>query len=308
LDSLYFDIRVGSTSGLQALRQDPRFTCGILTHLVPPTESRSRLFPLMDFYIVPSRYVARHVAELGAPPERVFRCPPGVDALELKPEERFEPVSGPLKLLTVSNDTETKNLPWLAGLLGELREVSWEWHVVGTRGAFLTDALLEELGIADRTRCHGALEPHRVSELMRESGALLHPSAFESYGMVIAEAIVHHLPIVANDTGAIPELVVNGENGILCPAGDREAWFAAVSDVITTPALRERLRSAAAHSAQGLATWSAAADCVEAALAHITKTALPPKAAHSRPAPGAPGPPGAPDADTHAPDTEEEGL
>ena len=52
------------------------------------------------------------------------------------------------------------------------------------------------------------------------SDILIVPSLFEGFGIAIAEALSFGLPVVATNVGAIPELIENGENGILVNAKD----------------------------------------------------------------------------------------
>lgn len=53
------------------------------------------------------------------------------------------------------------------------------------------------------------------ARFMRKSDVLVHPSYMESFGMVVLEALSHGLAVIANDVYAHPEMVIDGENGVL---------------------------------------------------------------------------------------------
>ncbi|MFN2633941.1 MAG: glycosyltransferase, partial [Thermoanaerobaculia bacterium] len=63
----------------------------------------------------------------------------------------------------------------------------------------------------------------------------------EGFGIVFLEAMAASLPIVAARAAAVPELVVDGESGILVPPGDPEALAAALGRLLRDPAERRRL-------------------------------------------------------------------
>jgi glycosyltransferase involved in cell wall biosynthesis len=98
-----------------------------------------------------------------------------------------------------------------------------------------------------------------VTAVYRQSHVLVHPATFEPWALVINEAAAADLAIVSSDTvGASAELVQDGVNGRLVPAGDLPALASAVLDV-TSP---ERLPAMRAASGPILARWRREADPV----------------------------------------------
>ncbi|MGQ0539452.1 MAG: glycosyltransferase family 4 protein [Gemmatimonadaceae bacterium] len=81
-------------------------------------------------------------------------------------------------------------------------------------------------------------DPHRA---MAGLDALLHPSSSEGLGTVLIDAMALSVPPVAFDVGGIPELVENGQQGLLAPAGDLAALARAVESIVTDGAQRESL-------------------------------------------------------------------
>jgi glycosyltransferase involved in cell wall biosynthesis len=82
-----------------------------------------------------------------------------------------------------------------------------------------------------------------VSDILGSADVFALPSASESYGIAVAEAIEAGLPVVATRTGAIAELV--GEAGILVEPGDDDAFTSAVARLVREPKQRARLASLA---------------------------------------------------------------
>jgi glycosyltransferase involved in cell wall biosynthesis len=68
-------------------------------------------------------------------------------------------------------------------------------------------------------------------------------------GRVIVEALCRGRPVLGSDVGGIPDLVVDGENGVLVPPGDVEALASALTGLLTDTARLESLAENARLSA-----------------------------------------------------------
>jgi glycosyltransferase involved in cell wall biosynthesis len=69
--------------------------------------------------------------------------------------------------------------------------------------------------------------------------------------MSLLEAMSSGLPIIASNTGGIPELVTDRENGLLVPPGDAAALSAAMTEMAKSPRLRQ---TCAAHNTEKVAS------------------------------------------------------
>jgi glycosyltransferase involved in cell wall biosynthesis len=105
-----------------------------------------------------------------------------------------------------------------------------------------------ELGVADRVHFLGAQSRERVLELFRAADASLLSSSWENFPHTVVEALAVGTPVLATRVGGVAEVVHDGENGLLVPAGDRAALAASIRRFFDDDALRERLRTAAAGS------------------------------------------------------------
>jgi hypothetical protein len=69
------------------------------------------------------------------------------------------------------------------------------------------------------------------------------PSRFESFGLILVEAMMFSKPVVASAVGGIGEVVADGESGILVPPGDVAELSAALAKLIRSAELRREMGS-----------------------------------------------------------------
>jgi glycosyltransferase involved in cell wall biosynthesis len=110
-------------------------------------------------------------------------------------------------------------------LFGAEREVSAE--TIQRRAA--------ELGIADRLRVMGFRQP--IEPALAGCDLLLAPSVDEPFGRTHVEAMILGTPVVAADSGGNPEMIVDGETGLLVPKQDPESLARAALRLLGDPAL-----------------------------------------------------------------------
>ncbi|MBV8599627.1 MAG: glycosyltransferase family 4 protein [Actinobacteria bacterium] len=103
-----------------------------------------------------------------------------------------------------------------------------------------------------RVRFLGPQPRERVLELFRAADASILSSSWENFPHTVVEALAVGTPVIATDVGGVAEVVRDGENGLLVPAGDAPAFAAAVRRYVTDEALAARLRAAAADSVRDL--------------------------------------------------------
>jgi len=80
-----------------------------------------------------------------------------------------------------------------------------------------------------------------VPELMKAMDIYVQPSLREAFGITIAEAMYSGLPVVATNVGGIPEIVIDGETGILIPPIDAGAIAKALIYLIENPHIAKKM-------------------------------------------------------------------
>ncbi|MBW1989476.1 MAG: glycosyltransferase family 4 protein [Deltaproteobacteria bacterium] len=108
------------------------------------------------------------------------------------------------------------------------------------------ESLAGEL-LPGRTRFVGKVERQDMAGVFSAADALVFPGINESLGMVYLEAQACGLPVAAFDNGGIPEVVANGQTGILTPPFDRKAFASAVARLLLEPETARRMGRAGAR-------------------------------------------------------------
>ena len=97
----------------------------------------------------------------------------------------------------------------------------------------------------DRTHFVGFVPHERIPAVLAHGDVLVLPSRYEELGSVLIEALWSGLPVVASRVGGIPEVVRDGETGILVPPGEPHALAAALNRVLDDPELARHLHASA---------------------------------------------------------------
>jgi len=102
-------------------------------------------------------------------------------------------------------------------------------------------SLADELGIADRIEMRGSLSHQVAMQIIKESFALVLPSFYETQGIVLMEANIQGLPVIASDIDGINEVVEDGLNGLLVKPGNSAALAFAINSLYHNPAWAKEL-------------------------------------------------------------------
>jgi glycosyltransferase involved in cell wall biosynthesis len=204
--------------------------------------------------VISSPLVSR-AERLGVPRERISIIPMPIDrAVATAIEVPLSAAAPRDRLLFVGRLIERKGAAFAIRALAELAERGRPASLVivgeGPERESLV-ALAEALGVGDRVEFTGALSPAEVRSHYAEGGIFVMPAVTdwkgeqEGFGMVIVEAMAYGLPVVASRSGGIPDIIRDGENGLLVPERDVAALADAIQRVIDDGALAARVASAA---------------------------------------------------------------
>jgi glycosyltransferase involved in cell wall biosynthesis len=89
-----------------------------------------------------------------------------------------------------------------------------------------------------------------VLELFAAADAAVLSSSWENFPHSVVEALAVGTPVIATAAGGVPEVVRDGENGLLVPVGDAVALADAIRRFLAEPDLQRRLRAGAAPSVE----------------------------------------------------------
>jgi hypothetical protein len=172
------------------------------------------------------------------------------------------------ELLCVAAVVPGKGHDQLVAALAEVADLPWRCTCVGALDldpSFVERVTreAEEHGIADRVRFVGPLGEDELDGLYAAADLLLLASRFETYGLVVSEALARGLPVLAASVGGVAEALGQAPDGtrpgLLVPGGEVEAFAAALRAWLADAQLRTRLRRSASERRLTLAPWSVTA-------------------------------------------------
>jgi colanic acid/amylovoran biosynthesis glycosyltransferase len=215
----------------------------------------AEVFAAAHTLIAVSGFVADRLRELGAPPDKIqthvngiglarFTGPARPDGTDAS-DRRDRPDSADASVLFVGRLVEKKGL-------GDLLSALARPELRGTRVDVVGDGELgpqlrrraQELGL--EVTFHDQASHERVAELMRRARLVCIPSRTAADGdseglpTVAVEAAATGVPIVATRHAGMPEIVVDGVNGLLSPEGDVAALAANLARLLEYPELARR--------------------------------------------------------------------
>lgn len=146
----------------------------------------------------------------------------------------------------------------LAGVVGRLTEQKGHTYLLDAFAAVVRELPSARLLVVGDGELHLALERqaarlrlddsvtftgHRadVPRIMMALDVLVVPSLWEGFGLVLLEAMAAGKPIVASCVSAIPEIVADGETGLLVPPGDPRSLAQALLQMLRAPELGRRM-------------------------------------------------------------------
>ena len=218
-----------------------------------------------------TRDVTRIVPELQGQVRTIYM------PLDLTPFERVSaiPKVDPPVILFVGNLVPSKGTSVLLDAFAALHRggVRCTLRIVG-RGA--QEAVLRQqaraLGIDAQVEWAGFVPQGRIASEYAAATVVALPSRgqAEGLGLVLAEALLSGTAVVASPAGGIPEVVRDGETGLIARDGDAAHLAAQIRRLLEDPGLRERLTAAGSIRARGMFSLAVATDAFERVYAGMT--------------------------------------
>src|SRR5207248_2263580 len=193
--------------------------------------------------VVPSAYLGDIAARWGLDESRIE-----VLVNPAPPPQDVEPAPLPAgTFVFVGRLTAQKALPVLLEAVARVEGARLELVGDGPERARLEE-LAGELGLDGRVQFAGALARDEVLAHLAGARAAVLSSAWENLPHAAVEALSVGTPVVSTAVGGVPEVVHDGENGLLVPPGDVAALASALGAIARDDALRARLAAGAQPS------------------------------------------------------------
>jgi glycosyltransferase involved in cell wall biosynthesis len=177
--------------------------------------------------------VAREFKAIGVPKEKIAIIPNGIDLEEYKQlpignpfRKRLDIKENEKIVLTIGRLEKIKGFQYLIKALPSIiQEVGSTKLVIAgpdfNYGSKLKK-LTEETNVQENVIFYGPINGKEKFEAFSAANIVAVPSLYEGFGMLLLEAMAAGKPLVATNTGAAPEIIKNGKNGILAGSGDVE--------------------------------------------------------------------------------------
>lgn len=216
------------------------------------------------------------IDEVGAPADRTWIIPPGVDLALFSPrqEQEQERVRAALKLdperplvVLAARVQPLKGHELALQALAEIRALrGWApllviaGDVTPGQSPFVArlHSLARELGVADSVQYVGALHRDTLADLLSAASVTIVPSFSETFGLVALESAAAGTPVVGFRSGGLAESIDDGVSGVLLGTRDPRYWATEIALLIENDERRTALSATARKHAERF-TWASAA-------------------------------------------------
>jgi glycosyltransferase involved in cell wall biosynthesis len=233
---------------ISSRHNDDRYLLGPFRHVDKVfARQASRIIAISDA-------VRFFLEQAGLPPDKLVTVRYGLDDLptersETSPEELGLSATAPL-ILAIGRLTAQKDHPTLLRAFARVHDRHPE-AVLAILGIGPlereTRALVSSLGLEGSVLLPGRLE---IRDWLERADLFVHTSRWEGFGMVLLEAMLAGLPVVATGVSAVPEVVADGETGLLFAQGDDEGIADAIDSLLSDRARAQAMGAAGLRRAQ----------------------------------------------------------
>lgn len=196
--------------------------------------------------IVPSKYFAKIVTHWHVSSDRIHVVYNGINLplpLGEKPKNLYTPT-----IITVARLVPWKGVGALIEMLGNLPD----WHLLIVGDGPLRKSLEQQSynnNLSERVHFTGALSSNLVLGWYQTAEVFVLNTSFESFSFQVLEAMASGIPIITTNVGSLPELIENGEEGILVQPNDTIAIEKAIESLHKEPDIWESRTHAARKKA-----------------------------------------------------------
>lgn len=190
----------------------------------------------------PALWDRLHVIHCGVDPQTFTPRRPAAAAVPATPD--VAGVKPRLRLLTVGRLHPIKGYPQLLEACKLLSEagIDWHWNIVGD--GELRQELEERirsLGFEHRVKFSGPVGQDDIQTHFDDADVLVVSSFMEGVPVVLMEAMAKELAVLSTRVGGVPELIDDGQEGLLTAPGSASQLAQSMERLARDPALRRRL-------------------------------------------------------------------
>jgi colanic acid/amylovoran biosynthesis glycosyltransferase len=210
------------------------------------------LFKYSDLCLPISEHWKNRLIEMGCSKKKITVHHMGVDVRQFKDLKNIKKIkSSKIMILSVARLNEKKGIKYGIEAIAKVRKrfPDIEYLVAGD-GPLRPkmERLIKQFGLESHVRLLGWMNQDEVVELMRQADILIVPSITASDGdqegipVVLMEALAMELPVISTIHSGIPELIIDGHNGLLAEERDSEGLAQKMIELIINKQLVKEIR------------------------------------------------------------------
>jgi glycosyltransferase involved in cell wall biosynthesis len=202
---------------------------------------------LADRIVVPSQPARRHFLQAGVSESKLRIVPYGIDDLPWEPPRA---VRDRLRFLFVGTDPFRKGIRLLLEAWDALQPRHAELLCVGGQDILQSEVLLRYLVRNPSVVLRPFVSPRRFAQVYRDVDCQVLPSLEDTFSLVIAEGMGRGRPAIVSDETGVSDILTNGVDGMVIPAGSVDALQDALARVCDAPSLLDPMSEACYETAR----------------------------------------------------------
>lgn len=175
--------------------------------------------------------------------QKIFVLPFGID-MDIIPKIKKQKTNAPLKIINIGRLVWQKGQLLLIEAIYNLRQIGYGFTVDIIGEGEMRSELEREIlakGLSDVVKLHGALPRNKVMESLADSDIFVFSSVSEGFGIVLLEAMLSGVAIVAPRLNGIPEIIEDEKTGKLFQVGSVSDLTLKIEELLINPAKRDAI-------------------------------------------------------------------
>ncbi|WP_281337162.1 glycosyltransferase family 4 protein [Flavobacterium eburneipallidum] len=208
-------------------------------------DKKDQELALADVIFVASSFTKKTLEDYSGNLPEIKVIPYGFPEVKQKKEYQSL-VNRKLKVLFIGGLSQRKGLSYLFESVEGMQD-KIELTIVGNKA--VPNCKVLNLAL-EQHKWIPSLSHNEVLACMQEHDVFVFPSLFEGFGLVITEAMSQGVPVITTERTAGPDLIKNGEDGWIVPAGSSKAIKEVFNEILAKPAIVEQFGIAAQNKAK----------------------------------------------------------
>lgn len=207
-------------------------------------QAHRRAMARLDLAVCPSHFSRRTYKTFGFDSPHLQRFPLGMQPVPAAfPTSNPSPPS-PVRLAYLGGICWFKGLDLVVNAFRAVRPENARLDIHGVVSSTeYFDGIMELIRDEENISYHGPYAKEDLPGILSRADAVVLPSRMETYSFVAREALSAGVPVIASDSGALPEVVRDGKNGLLFRSGDAVDLARTLQRLLADPTVLDALRT-----------------------------------------------------------------